>query len=570
VKKTFLFIIHILLGAAPLYPQFVEWQWAKYSTGPGYQEGNYVVNDRTGHVYITGYFHGDSITFVNSTLLNNGYGNCFLAKYSSAGNLLWLKGAAVPNVAGLTEDIEGNIIATDTHGNVYEIGGYSGNSISLDGNVLPSTNNTPAFYLAKYDSSGNIKWIRTGSAGTLNWGEGVATDLNGNVFITGTFSGVSMQIGPTFLFNTGAQNTVDFFIAKYDSNGNLLWAKTANSNNAHASPECIASDNAGNAYLTGAFANDSVMFDDFLLKTDQPGATNIFFVKYDSAGHVVWAKSAGGAFADYGNGITADPTENVYLTGSFSSDSIAFGPYILHNQTPGGTYSDYFIAGFDSLGNTLWAKAAGGNGDDIAYTIVNHNGLIYVSGSFLSSSITFDSITLPYPPNAPDPMFMVVYDTMGNANCATDLSSGNGGNDQNGICADSDGNVYVVSTYSGINPFIVGTDSLPLTGSHNVFIAKFNCNLPTDIKQTATDKADLEIYPNPLSGYGVAKYQAPFNSKNLILKVQDIPGRNIISYSLHNTSGQINITAPLKGGVYFYSLVADGKVLTTRKVIAIE
>src|ERR1019366_2671032 len=79
MEKNRFIIFCCFLYISPSFSQSVNWQWAKSSTGPGYQEGNSVGTDQDGNVYITGYFHGAFITFDSTTLLNAAYGNFYLA-----------------------------------------------------------------------------------------------------------------------------------------------------------------------------------------------------------------------------------------------------------------------------------------------------------------------------------------------------------------------------------------------------------------------------------------------------------------------------------------------------------
>ena len=568
--RKLLLILGCVLCALPAMPQGFNWQWAKCSTGPGYQEGNFVAADASDNVYMTGYFHGASITFGNTTLLNGGYGNCFLVKYSAAGDFIWAKGATLPAQGSPNNDIEGNIIATDGFGNIYEVGGYSGNLMRLDGTLLPFNHSNTDFYLVKYDSSGNVLWVRTGSGGGNDWGEGVATDSAGNVFITGAYNGLSMMIGSTYLFNSGTQNTSDFFIAKFDTGGTLQWAKTADGPSNDASAECIAADKQGNAYITGTFTNDSISFDTIKLRTAYTGATNFFIARYNPLGKVLWARAFGGAFEDHGNGITPDGNGNIYLTGSFSSDSITFGPYTLYNKTTGGAYQDFFIAKLDTLGYVLWARATGGVGDAMGYTVAAGNSRVYISGSFLSPSISFDSTTLTAPAVSSGPMFVVSYDSAGTVFCAAALASGNGRTDQNGVCCSNRGDVYIASTYYGVNPFVVGTDTLALTGADDAFIAKFNCRLETDI-ENVTEDVMLEIYPNPFQSNIALKYALPVNATTAEVMVFDISGRQLTSYPLKYAAGAVQINpGKLSNGIYFFALVVDGKTTVTKKVIKVD
>ncbi|MDQ3109405.1 MAG: hypothetical protein M3R17_05880 [Bacteroidota bacterium] len=72
------------------------------------------------------------------------------------------------------------------------------------------------------------------------------------------------------------------------------WAETAVGNNHEAGID-ICTDASGNTYVGGVFTAASVQFGNITLyNTQMSGAQDIFVVKYDSSGNVLWAKSAGG------------------------------------------------------------------------------------------------------------------------------------------------------------------------------------------------------------------------------------------------------------------------------------
>ena len=122
------------------------------------------------------------------------------------------------------------------------------------------------------------------------------------------------------------------------------------------------------------------------------------------------AKSAEGTYYDYGRSIAVDANGNSYVTGYFYSSTITFGLTTLTNS---GVYSDIFVVKYDSSGNVVWAKNTGGTNEDKGYGIaVDAIGNSYVTGWFSSSTITFGSTTLTN--SGSDDIFVVKYDSSGN------------------------------------------------------------------------------------------------------------------------------------------------------------
>ena len=109
----------------------------------------------------------------------------------------------------------------------------------------------------------------------------------------------------------------------------------------------------------------------------------------------IWAHSAGSISSESTNSIATDMSGNVFTVGYFASYTITFGAFTLTNASSGGGVFDIFIVKYDGQGNVLWAKSAGGNSSDYAYSIaVDPLGNIIVVGYFSSLSITFGSKTI--------------------------------------------------------------------------------------------------------------------------------------------------------------------------------
>ncbi|MDB5282543.1 MAG: type sorting protein, partial [Bacteroidota bacterium] len=270
--------------------------------------------------------------------------------------------------------------------------------------------------------------------------------------------------------------SVDFFIVKYDSAGNVLWAKEAGG----AGPDysrCISTDRYGNAYVAGSFASSSITFGSNTLTNAGDG--DVFITKYDTAGNVVWANAAGGAAYDVAYGIGTDTHGNSFITGTFASSSIAFGPYTLGNNTTSDY--DYFIVKYDSAGNAIWAHGEYGASDAQGYAVnIDGTGNAYVAGSFGGTSIILGSTVTLYNSGAGN-LFVVKYDTSGKALWAKD-PGGSGGDVGQGISTDANGNVYVVGNLTSTN-ITFGNTVLGYSGTaggSSTFVAKIAaCVLPS-------------------------------------------------------------------------------------------
>jgi hypothetical protein len=170
-----------------------------------------------------------------------------------------------------------------------------------------------------------------------------------------------------------------------------VWAKSAGNAKGHS----IAVDANGNVYVTGYFESDSLTLDSITLRS--AGGEDIFVVKYDSNGKVLWARRAGGSEDEYARDIAVDARGNVYVIGEFKSDGLTLGSTTLRRKGEGDFFrrSDIFIVKYDPNSQVLWAKSVGGDDDEYAKSIaVDAGGNVYVTGKFESDTLTFGPITL--------------------------------------------------------------------------------------------------------------------------------------------------------------------------------
>jgi hypothetical protein len=342
------------------------------------------------------------------------------------------------------------VLGTDTLGNSALVGGD--------------------FFLVKYDESGNVLWTRSAQGDHDDESFGICSDANGNCYITGGYYSTTLTFDTITLTNSSFGHH-NFFLVKYDSSGNVLWARNAGGNSDDRG-NGISMDAAGNLFITGCFYSNQITFGNTstLFKV---GKYDIFIVKYDQSGNAIWAKSAGANNDEIAFAISTEANGNSYITGFFYSPSLTFGSSVLTNAN-GGT-GDVFIAKYDSSGNALWAKSAGGNTEDYGFSIGSDaNGNAYVSGNFSSPSITFGATTLTN--GGTENFFIAKYDSSGNV----DWANGGGATLINWILSavtDATGNSFVTGVFSGPS-ITIGTTTLtnvnPVNGNYDIFLAKYD------------------------------------------------------------------------------------------------
>ncbi len=535
----------------PSSAQAPDWQWAKSYGGSDDDWGINSAIDLNGNYYVSGTFRSDSLVIDNSVLHNYntlGYYDLFLAKFDSTGNLIWARSAGGKYSEAATS------IAVDNAANVYITGNFA-DTVYFNIDTLVSPPFTDETFVAKYDSSGNIVWVRaTGSA--FNDNPKIAVDNACNVSVTGYFDTDSTQLGSTTFYNHSQSNTFDIYVFKYDSSGNFLWAKTFGGPDDDYA-ESITTDKNGNIFITGGFTT-SATFDSIILQSFTADSSDIFLLKLIPSGAIEYLKSYGGIGDDGGSAIAVDSSGNCYLTGIFNSPAIQLGS---NNFTNSG-WLDMFVAKCDSSGNITWAASAGTAYDEYTNAInVDHSGNSYVLGTFGDSAITFGNTTL-VSSNVPTfggrELFVTKYDASGVPVWA---KSAHGYSYPQGMCMNSDGATYITGTFGGTMLFGVNTIT-NTPGGYNFFISKLNADVLTGL-ESLDKQYSFSAYPNPANDV-LNIYSEEENIKTVELITSQ--GQILFQQKLISTKSVVLNLSNYTAGLYFVKITGE-KNTVVKKVM---
>lgn len=359
-------------------------------------------------------------------------------------------------------------ISTDLAGNVYVAGKYELAAI-FSGTTLTNQGNHD-MYVAKYNSAGSLNWIRTAGGGLGDYAHAMTCDGAGNVYVGGEVEGYNTTVpfeGSPITVPCKGDN--DAFIAKYDTNGDLLWAKSGGGNR-NDKTLGVTYDNLGNIYICGMFT-DTATFGGIALYA-QGGLLNnkdIFVAKYDANGNFQWVRQGGSTGRDEALSVKCDASGNVYVCGFYSNGAV-FGSHTLASPGPGGLYYNAFLAKYAPDGTLVWIKTAGGDYDEVAWSLtLDNSGKIYVTGEF-NASANFDNIQLITTGNAN--IFVACYDpTTGDVLWA----KGAGGkliDRARGIGTDGT-NIFITGQFGG-DTATFGTFNLIGVDSSDIFMAGLN------------------------------------------------------------------------------------------------
>ncbi|NPV82539.1 MAG: hypothetical protein HPY46_03005 [Candidatus Aminicenantes bacterium] len=498
-----------------------DWVARYNGSGDEYDVVTAAAVDALGNVYVTGYSIGSGTGRDYATI-----------KYDNAGVQQWV---ARYNGLGNGDDMASDI-AVDSWGNVY-VTGKSVGSGTLDD-----------YATVKYNSSGIEQWVAryNGPANNYDWGEAIAVDSLGYVYITGSSVGNSFDYATIKYNSSGAEQwvsrfdgplneddyasaiavdssgniyvtgtgiiapsrTFDFVTIKYNNGGIQQWASSSGTTGYEQSND-IAIDASGNIYLTGCTYRDGTGYD-------------YFTVKFNSSGEIWTARYNGPANSDdKACSISLDPSGNVYITG-YSQGS--------------GTGNDYATVKYNSSGVEQWVARYNGpvDGEDLAFDItVNPLGDVYVTGRSEIGPTDWDYATIKYNSSGSQ-QWVARYNGPGNDD---DLGQS--------IAIDPMGNVYVAgSSYASES----GTDYTTL---------RYTQSFPSTLFIT-TDALDIGYVGTPYAAT-VWAFGGSGSRSWSIISGSLPPGMN-----LSPTTGIIAGTPTTPGTYNFTTQVVDGSLTATK------
>jgi len=280
----------------------------------------------------------------------------------------------------------------------------------------------------------------------------VATDSQGNVYMTGDFSGVvDFGGGPA-----GEDSKRFIFLVKLDPDGGYVWSKCFGSTSGFFKiASGITVDHADNVILTGEFSED-VDFGGGTLTTTGISDWDVFIAKFSPDGVHVWSEGYGATGNEQGLAVATDEYNNIFVTG-WHFGGLDFGGGTL----PDSGSADVFVVKFDSDGSHMWSKSYGAEDADRGKGIaIDGNGDAYVTG------------------NKGNQIFVTKYDgDDGTILWGNILTGTDGENQGRSIAADGNGNVFVTGKFKGtvdFDPLSNNPDAV-LTSpvAYDIFVVKY-------------------------------------------------------------------------------------------------
>ncbi|RYE01539.1 MAG: hypothetical protein EOP50_01825 [Sphingobacteriales bacterium] len=362
--------------------------------------------DRLGNMYVAGKSVGPVQIGSQTINVADSVVRYSIIKYSAAGAILTVL-PIITTASAFNDEFYISDIETDTSGNIYATGNFV-DSITISGAGANAMLGFRDFFVAKWNTSGTLQWVTTGTGTGHKISRSLCTDMAGNVFISGDYNGIS-TFGQTTLpaFNFEALS----FVVKLSPAGTILWAKgSVNSAGGSSRAYTIGADMAGNIYVQGSFSN-SISWGNVSLTAALPGtgSATTYWVKLNTAGDVI----NGFAFTapdpnNHPASMVVDQFGNSYLANGFAN-IIDLG-----GVTIDAIFSDaVFVAKYDPSGVLQWTNVLQKANTLTSFTSNNlaldQQNKLYLAGNF-SGQINADNFFVGNAGNGFD-AFAAAFDT---------------------------------------------------------------------------------------------------------------------------------------------------------------
>jgi hypothetical protein len=365
--------------------------YSTYLGGSGYDGGEGIAVDSSGHAYTTGLTSSSNFpttpgAFQTSLAALPGYSNAFITKLDPSGSSL-VYSTYLGGSGGIFGD-GGLSVALDSSGNAYVAGSTSSSDFpTTAGAFQTSLAGSENAFVTKLNPSGSALVYSTYLGGNYeDAGFGIAVDPSGSAYVTGAASSSNFPTSPG-TFQTSSAGLTDAFVTKLNPSGSALIFSTYLGGKGYDYSYGIALDSSGHAYVTGFTGSSNFPTTAGAFQASLAGGGNTFVTKLNPGGSaLVYSTYIGGTSYDWGRGIAVDPSGDAYMTGFTGSSNFPTTAGAFQASLAG--IQNAFVTELHTSGSALvYSTYLGGSGGDSGFAIaVDPLGNPYVTGIAGSSN----------------------------------------------------------------------------------------------------------------------------------------------------------------------------------------
>ncbi len=517
------------------YSQTCNKYFVTYTGDDGSDDMRGICVDQDKNTYCIHQTNSASLTTTPAAISTtfNGFYDAYINKFDSCGNLVWA------TYLGTTNFESGEKICMSPDGNIVFTGYSNGNGLPTLAAYQATNNGNYDCFVGKINPNGNLIWLTYFGKSGSEFAYDIKTDATGNIFIGGTTT--STNLATSGAFQTTHGGATDAYIAKFNSNGSLVWCTYyggSSSEDIHA----LTIDNSSNIIGVGESHSFNLSTSAGCLQSTKNNLADIYILKLDNTGNRIFSTYFGGNAIDDCNGLTTDNTDNIYIGGQTQSTDFTVTAGATQTTNAGST--DMIIAKLTPTGSLMYCSYYGGASNDIITRAQNYNNQIYFLGSSSSPTMPVVAAGSNSVLTNQQNHFLIT----SNYNCNIQLAKYFGGN-INGADISSDlaisKNTISISgkSTSTMYPVTSGAYQTTQKGNEDGVLAKLAYTNTLSTVSLEKNKINtFNVYPNPTNDFIFIESNAVDVEYSLI----DVTGKTIL------TSSQNYIDLKnLQNGIYF-------------------
>ena len=515
--------------------------------------------DSRNNKYVIGYYNGSTIisgVTLNSNSQQSYSKSIFLVKLDSLNNPLWVRKIA-----------EGDTLYTCSFAIDKELSYYV--AFDYRGTVYHGVDSTIAvggsdILLIKFDSSGSQIYKK--NIGGIN-GEGISkssiiVDQSSNFYVSGSYNYTWTNNHPNYKLefdhDTLESSTMDIFLAKFDSSGNNLWAKSYGGIGQDSPFVLDVSNNS--IYMCGVLdATNNNSVGGININYPLNYKSKCFLAKLNANGNAEWVRKFGSTeILQVVSASSVIVSNNkIYFSGhSFSNNQNVFlfdgGPTLT-----GTNQVDYFIAAYDTNGAFKWNTISRSAGSEYLTQLAADTMGNVVAVGKINYPIYFPSDTL-YSYGGDDVM-VCSYDSNGAYRWAFH-AGGSGADIGSAIAADANGVLYIAGGTTSTECYM-GNDTLyPPSGQSTFFYARLDSIpivAPLSINHTTKELQSITLYPNPSYGEVTLLFSQPTMEQGIIT-ISNTLGQHVYQTQMTSNTRKLTLdVSNLNNGIYYIQYQTD-------------
>jgi len=514
--KTISLILGMLLTSIIINAQAPNTEWQKNYGGTG-TEYAYSIKETSDSGYILA---GFSYSNDGDIIENKGNSDFCIIKLNNTNDIIWQK-----TYGGTDSDFANSIQETTDGG--YIVAGYT---YSNDGDI-PENKGDADFWIIKLNNIGDTIWHKTYGGTDYDYEKSIKETTDGGYIVIGYTKSNDGDI-------TENKGNEDVWVIKLDNIGDIIWQKTYGGTNNDEAFSIQETTDGGYIFTGNTESNDGDI-------TENKGNKDVWVIKLDNTGGIIWQKTYGGASNDEALSIQ-EITNGEYIVAGYTESNNG-------DITENKGEMDAWLIKIDNTGNIIWQKTYGGtSNDDIkAMQETTDSGFI-LAGNTKSNdgNITenkgYTDVWLIKVNNIGDIIWQKTY---GGSNSDLAFSIQETSNEG-----------YIVAGYTDSN----NGDITENKGAADIWVIKIGEDtLSNYVKQLSYNI--FSIYPNPTTG----KVQISLNEQQVgsTLQITDINGRVVKQLTIEQLNTlTIDLSNQAKG-VYFVKLISESGVSTQKVVL---